>query len=99
MPPVRPTRLEHVPPQGQSPGRRRTGFPSAFLPVRPLAEASVPSLRHERSAPYLGNSCGGELGHVSVENRSFLVRVLRITQLVTKVPPSTNIRLAPLGSS
>ncbi len=33
-----------------------------------------------------------------VENRSFLVRFFRITQLVTKVPASTDFRLAPLGS-
>lgn len=37
--------------------------------IRLLAEASVPSLLHERAA-LSRHSCGGELGHAPVENRS-----------------------------
>jgi hypothetical protein len=68
-----------------------------ILLVPLLAGASEPSLC--RAGHTLSpRSCGAELGHAPVENRSFLVRILRITQLVTMVPPSTDVRLARLGS-
>ncbi len=59
---------------------------AGILLVLLLAEASGPSLCRAGRA-LSPHSCGAEPGHPPAENRSFLVRILRITQLVTKVPP------------